>query len=325
MPGPEVSVVCATHQRAARLPGLFAALEAQTFDPTRFEVVFVDDGSKDNTVDVLEKLIARTHLRVRLISLEKNGGAGAARNAGWQAANAPIVAFTDDDCAPDPNWLRAGMAALEQTGAAVVVGRTEPNPAQKQNEGAFSRTQRVTEASGKRYLHTCNIFYRRADLEAVGGFSPRFRTKGGEDTDLGWRVLDLGGGVTFANDALVLHDITVGSYRAALREASRWRDVTLVVARHPARARPLLIHRLFWKKTHELVIVAAGGAALAVLVRNPIPLVLMVPWIRWRVTKWPIVPERVGAVAYLPGAFLIDVVEVFTMVRGSLRNRTVVL
>jgi hypothetical protein len=123
----------------------------------------------------------------------------------------------------------------------------------------------------------------------------------------------------------VLHDITVGSFRAALREASRWRDVTLVVARHPKRARPLLIHRLFWKKSHESVILAVGSAGLAVLARNPLPLLGMLPWINFRVRKWPIVPKGFGRVGYLPHAFLLDVVEVTTMVRGSIRNRTVVL
>ncbi len=322
---PAVSVVCSTYQRASQLPALFAALEAQTFDPKRFEVVFVDDGSGDNTREVLEKLIADSTLDVRLIVLDRNGGAGAARNAGWRAARAPIIAFTDDDCAPVPTWLAEGMAAMEETGAAIVVGRTEPNPAHKHNEGAFSRTQRVTELSGKRYLHTCNIFYRRDDLDAVGGFDANFKTKGGEDTDLGWRILDRGGNVEFAGDALVLHDITVGSFRAALREASRWRDVTLVVARHPQRARKLLIHRLFWKKTHELVIPAVGGVVLAALVRNPLPLLAMVPWINWRIRKWPIVPSPLGRWGYLPHAFLIDVLETTTTAQGAVKHRVLVL
>ncbi len=317
--------MCSTYNRAGRLPLLFAALEAQTFEPQNFEVVFVDDGSSDNTVEVLEKLIADSPLDVGLIVLDKNGGAGAARNRGWQAARAPIVAFTDDDCSPDPDWLREGLAAMKESGATIVVGRTEPNPAHKSNEGAFSRTQRVTELSGKRYLHTCNIFYRRDDLDAAGGFDAKFQSKGGEDTDLGWRILDRGGSVEFATNALVLHDITVGSFRAALREASRWRDVTLVVARHPSRARRLLIHRLFWKKTHELVVVAVGSAALAVLVRHPLPLLGMVPWVSFRTRKWPIVPEPLGRVAYLPHAFLIDVVEVTTTLQGAIKHRVLVI
>jgi GT2 family glycosyltransferase len=322
---PEISVVCSTYSRAERLPGLFAALAAQTFGADRFEVVIVDDASVDNTRAVLDELATTSPLQVRVVGLDANRGRAGGRNVGWRAANAPIVAFTDDDCAPDPDWLQSGYDALA-AGARIVVGPTQPNPAQADNSGAFSRTQRIGEASAKRYFQTCNIFYRRADLAALDGFDEAFSTKGGEDTDLGWRILDQGGDVAFAPDALVLHDVTVGTFAAALREASSWLDIPLVVARHPARARPLLVHRLFWKKTHELVLFGAGGVALAVLVRNPFPLLALLPWISFRVRKWPIVGDNwVGRVKYLPHALVIDVVEVTAMVRGSIRSRVFVL
>jgi len=322
---PEISVVCSTYSRADRLPRLFAALEAQTLGADRFEVVIVDDASVDNTRAVLEELAARSPLRVRVVALDQNRGRAGGRNAGWRAAAAPVVAFTDDDCAPAPDWLQRGYDALA-AGARIVVGPTQPNPAQAGNAGAFSRTQRIGETSAKRYFQTCNIFYRRADLEAVDGFDEEFSTKGGEDTDLGWRILDDGGEVIFEPAALVLHDVTVGTFRAALREAASWLDIPLVVARHPGRARPLLVHRLFWKKTHELVLLGAGGTVLAAALRNPIPLLALVPWISFRVRKWPIVGDSWGGrVRFLPHALLIDVVEVTAMVRGSIRSRVFVL
>lgn len=320
---PDVSVVCSSYQRAHKLRSLFAGLETQTLPRDRFEVIVVNNGSTDDTAEVLESIVATSPLSVRVVTLDRNAGAGGGRNAGWRAANAPVVAFTDDDCVPEPTWLEAGLEAMAGPDASIVVGRTEPNPEQLHNTGAFSRTQRVTEASGTRYFNTCNIFYRRADLEACGGFDPRFRHKGGEDTDLGWRVLDSGAAAVFAPDAVVLHDVSVGSFRAALREAGTWLDIPLVTRRHPVRARPLLIHRLFWKKTHELVIIAVGGVALAAVLRNPLPLVAAIPWVRFRLRSWPIDKDR--PVAYLPHAFLIDVVEVSAMVRGSIRNRALVL
>ncbi len=322
---PAISVVCSTFQRSSKLPALFASLEAQTFDCDRFEFVIVNDGSGDDTAAVLERLLAGSPLRARVVSLEANRGRSGGRNAGWRASAAPIIAFTDDDCVPTPDWLEKGYAAMKEADALIVVGRTEPNPAQAHNDGAFSRTQRVTEASGKRLLHTCNIFYRREDLEAVGGFDEKFNSKGGEDTDLGWRVLDRGVPVTFAADALVWHDVSAGSFRAAMREAATWLDIPRVVAVHPGRARPLLVHRLFWKKTHELVLLVVASVALAVMVRSPLPLVGVVPWVNFRIRKWPIVPDKRGRVAYLPHALLLDLLEVSAMVRGSIRNRTFVL
>ena len=235
-----------------------------------------------------------------------------------------MVAFTDDDCAPEPTWLESGLDALRDSGATVVVGRTDPNPAQLHNTGAFSRTQRVNESSGTRYFHTCNIFYRRDALERLDGFDVGFRFKGGEDTDLGWRLLETGGTVAFADDAVVLHDVSKSSYRAALREASMWLDIPRVTKLHPVKARPMLVRRLFWKKTHELVVIAVGSITVAALVRNPLPLLGLIPWINFRLRRWPIV-KGPRAALYLPHAFLIDVVEVTSMVRGSIINRVVVL
>jgi glycosyltransferase involved in cell wall biosynthesis len=323
---PEVSVVCSTYNRATRVPALVAALEAQTLAPSRFEVVIVDNGSADDTSEVLAKLASNSPLDIRVERLPVNRGAGGGRNAGWRAAQGRVVAFTDDDCAPQPRWLEEGLARIAATGAGIVVGRTQPNPAQKQNDGPFSRTARVSEESGTRYMPTCNVFYLRADLATVDGFDENFATKGGEDTDLGWRVLDLGRDVAWAEDALVLHDIGVGGFRSAVREAAYWYDIPRVTAKHPVRARPILWHRLFCKQTHELVLLGVAGGVAAVALRNPIPLLASIPWLRYRYRNHPIVKGgRKTRISYLPHAFVIDAVEVAAMIRGSVRNRTFVL
>lgn len=322
---PEVSVVCSTYNRSERLPAMLTALERQTLGCDRFEVVIVDNGSTDNTRETLDTFAARSSLRLRVVHLAQNRGPAGGRNEGWRAAGAPIVAFTDDDCAPDEAWLQRGVDAFA-SGARIVVGRTEPNPEQTHNAGAFSRTQRIGEQSAKRYFQTCNIFYRRDDLVSANGFDEGFSHKGGEDTDLGWRLLDRGAEVAFEADALVFHDITRGSFRAAVREAGSWGDIPRVTKLHKVRAKPILVHRFFWKKTHELVILAVGGVTIAVVVRNPIPLLAVIPWARFRLRKWPIVPGSAWKRAsYLPHALVIDVVEVTATVRGAIRNRVLVL
>ncbi len=319
----DVTVVCSTYNRQPRLAHLLDALEAQTYPVDKFEVVIVDDGSSDTTSEYVANFAATSQLNLRLVTLPSNTGRSAGRNTGWRAAQAPVVAFTDDDCAPAPQWLEAGMGAMS-AGATIVVGRTMPNPAHAANKGVFSRTQNVDRESGVRYMHTCNIFYRTADLAAVGGLDAAFNKKGGEDTDLGWRVLDHGGSVAFAEDAVVLHDITKGSFGAAVKEVAMWRDIPRVVKRHPHRARPLLVHRLFWKKSHEYVLLGELGLVVAVALRTPIPLLLFAPWLYWRGQRMPLVRGRRRFV-YLPHAFVIDAVEVVTMVRGSARSKTLVL
>src|SRR4051812_19853042 len=103
---PAASVVVATHNRAELLARLTDALRAQS-DVDAFEVIVVDDGSADATPDVLRR-IERSWPALRTIRLDENRGPATARNAGWRAATAPIVAFTDDDCVPQAGWL-AGL------------------------------------------------------------------------------------------------------------------------------------------------------------------------------------------------------------------------
>src|SRR5688572_18253328 len=105
-----VSVVMATKDRARRLGDALASLRAQTIGLERFEVIVVDDGSTDATPQLLADA-ARSDLRVRPLRRETSGGPGAARNDGWRIATAPLVAFMDDDCVADPQWLEAGLAA----------------------------------------------------------------------------------------------------------------------------------------------------------------------------------------------------------------------
>jgi GT2 family glycosyltransferase len=314
-----VSVVVSTHQRAHLLAALVDALEAQTLEPSEFEVVITDDGSSDDTVLVLEDLQRRSPLTLKVLRNDRNRGAAAGRNLAWRAARAPVVAFTDDDCRPQPKWLEAGLAAMEH--ARVVVGRTTPPPGQgKMASGPFARALWVSEP---KYYETCNVFYRRSDLEANGGFEERFRA--GEDTDLALRVVPAGDEVAFVEDALVYHDVRPSDFFAALRESLRWVDLPLVVGRHPQARATLLHRRVFWKRSHPPALVALAGILLAAGRRRRWPLLLLAPWVRLRVTSQPLTPGPRRRWLVLPQGLVLDLVEVAVMVRGSVKHRTLLL
>src|SRR4051794_15837438 len=101
----------ATHNRRDRLIAMLDSLRAQTLARDRFEVIVVDDASTDGTKEELTRQAARGDLDLKLIRREKAGGPATARNEGWRAASADLVAFTDDDCVAVPGWLEAGLAA----------------------------------------------------------------------------------------------------------------------------------------------------------------------------------------------------------------------
>jgi len=317
VPTPVVSVVCATYRRPAAVGRLLTALEAQDLDAP-FEVVLSDDGSGPDVRGQLEGLVAASPLAVRLLSAEANSGAATARNAGWRTATAPVVAFTDDDCQPAPGWLRQGLAALPERG--VVVGAVRPDPAQAAKGGPWSRSLTVADA---RYFQTANAFYHRPDLEAVDGFDPRL-ARGGEDTDLGLRVLALGGEAVFAADALVLHDVRAERPARVVREAAtRWVDLPLVPKKHPSVRASLLYRHWFWKRSHPPTLLALAGLGSAVV--SLWSLLLVLPWVLERGVRYPSLRAPRARLRWLPWTFLVDAAEVVACVRGSVRHRSVLL
>jgi glycosyltransferase involved in cell wall biosynthesis len=168
--GPEIAVVVPSHDRPLRLRWLLNALEEQTLPRDRFEVVVVHDSSGPETEELLRThpLAAEGVLRHRAFA--PGPGPAHKRNAGWRMARAPLVAFTDDDCRPPPEWLERALAGARRHPGAIVQGTTRPDPDEEELvlAAAHARTQRIDPPSP--WAETCNIVYPRDVLEAVGGF-----------------------------------------------------------------------------------------------------------------------------------------------------------
>jgi GT2 family glycosyltransferase len=316
-----VTVVVATYRRPDRLARLLRALEAQTLPPP-WDVVVVDDHSPLDAWAAVQAVVAASPLPIRLIRRERNGGPGLARETGWRAVEAPLVAFTDDDCTPEPGWLAAIVDGLD--GAGLVQGRTLPHPEQLASMGPFGRTL-VEEEEG--LYPTCNMGYRREVLELVGGFDPRF-TISCEDTDLAMRALEAGATSAWAPEAVVYHDVHPSSYRDFLRDKLRWHGVALVVRQHPA-LRSKLVRRVFWKRSHPPALLALAGLLVA-LRRRPSGLAVAaasaVPYFRFRTVDAPLPgASRRRRLLLLPLVLVADWLEIGVLVRASARYRTVVL
>ena len=311
---PRVSVVTATCNRPQRLAALLDSLRAQTLRD--FEVVVVDDASTDATPRLLAEEQARGGLDLRVVRREVNGGQAAARNDGWRAAAAPIVAFTDDDCVAGPTWLEAGLAAIAAApDGAVVQGRTDPIEDELDRYGPYSTTHWI-HAAGP-WFETCNIFYPRALLERLGGFdADAFARWGGEDTDLAWRAIEAGAAVAYAPGARVRHAVHVLGPVGRLRFAARAGQTMRVFARHPELRRRHAIRGLFWKWSHYRL---ALLLAALVLPRRlwPLHLLLGAPYIAYEA-------QRSGK-ALAPYVLLHDLVEMGAAAHGSLRDGRLIL
>ncbi len=316
------SVVIASHDRVALLPRLVEAFEAQA--ASGFEVLVVDDASSDGTWEELQRLAATSSIDLRVQRLPVNSGPATARNAGWRAARAQVVLFTDDDCVPQPGWVAAMTSALATVD--VAQGRTEPNPDQRSHHGPFSRTLQVTSEEG--YYQTCNMGYRREVLERLGGFDERYRHPAGEDTDLAWRAREAGAATEFVADALVYHDVRPSSFVVHLKDTWRWGSCVLTVREHPG-LRDLIWRRAFLRASHPPALLGAAGLLVASVpalgVARLAGLPLLLPYLHLRLRRWPLQGGPRRRLAAIPFAFVADLTESLVMAISSVRYRTLVL
>jgi glycosyltransferase involved in cell wall biosynthesis len=316
---PEISVVVATHNRAARLERLLAGLRAQTLEPKRFEVVVVDDGSIDSTSQVLARA-AESWPNLNVISRPQAAGPATAREEGWRASAGALVAFTDDDCVPDSGWLEAGLAAATANPGGFVQGRTAPDPAELDAMGPFSRTIEVPDLHPA--FNTCNIFYPRDLLERVDGFDQEAfdQSPGGEDCDLAWRAIATGAEPVFEPAALVHHAVDRVGPSGMLRVAARWTTPMLAYARHPELRRDF-VGGIFWKRTHYWLARTILGLLLPSRLA-PVRVWLMYPYLR---DIWARGRVLGGGPLLAPWYVLLDLVEMAAVARAAVRYRRLML
>ena len=234
------------------------SLYKQSYPKDRYEIIIIDNASDDETDKMI--LSIQPHAPRALNYISKNDdGPGVARNLGLSKAIGSIVAFIEDDCIADPQWLERGVSRMID-GVGLVQGTTLPNP--HQTRKTFSRTQEIIREN--KLYQTCNMFYRKEDLDLVGGFSPEFIGRdffgktmmSGEDADLAWKVKKLGWKSVFAEDAVVYHHVfslrpgkLIISYRKCQLFFYTWPNL---LQKHPEMRKDLLYLQLFREKQNAL-------------------------------------------------------------------------
>jgi hypothetical protein len=319
-----VTVVIPSHGRPDGLTTVLDALAAQTLPRERFEVVVAHTYGPDTAGRVLDQHdLARAGL-LRHIAVDPSAArATRQRNLGWRAARTDLVAFTDDDCRPTPEWLeRLVERALEYPGA-IVQGTTRPDP---RDHDAFAAThvRTIWVESPGRNTQTCNILYERALLERIDGFDETFPAPAGEDVDLALRAQETGAPLVGAPEAVVHHAVEALSLREKLRHDGKWEHLPHLVKLHPGFRRQQCVLGLWWKREH--LGAALALAALACAPRRPWALAGLWPYYMVeRRRHGDSVAARARAIREMPAHWLVDVAEIGRFVRGSVRYRTVVL
>ncbi|MEO1374768.1 MAG: glycosyltransferase [Cyanobacteria bacterium J06635_10] len=220
---PEVSVIIPIYNGTADLPELINCLLAQTYPKERVEYLLVDNNSSDDTSKILKLAALNCPIQIRALSENEIQSSYAARNTGIREAGGEIIAFTDADCRPQPQWLEALVQPFVNQNVVIVAGEITALPGnsllEKYADQQETLSQKHTLANKFcAYGQTANLAIRRLALEKAGLFRPYLTTGG--DADLCWRILHLEiGNLEFAAEAIVQH-----RHRSTLKELeSQWR------------------------------------------------------------------------------------------------------
>lgn len=306
-----VSVIVSAWNAESTLGRTLAALARQRFEG-EYEVVVVDNGSTDGTRGLIESSDARLVQR-------EHGLAGEARNDGVAASRGEILAFTDADCFPEPDWLSAGVRALER--ADLVQGLVRP----ASSMGPFDRSLWVSSEDG--LFQTANLLMRRELFERIGGFEELVADAGarafGEDVWLGWRAVRAGARPAFCADAVVEHAVLPRGPAEYVRERARLDGFPMLVARIPELRRTRLTHGLFLSDRSAAFDLALAGVAAAAARRSAWPLAAAVPYALSIASRALDSGRRAPLVA--PVEVTADLVGLAALIRGSLEYGAPVL
>ena len=212
-------------------------------------MLVVNDGSSDPTEAVVKERAKSFPAPLRVLTLEPAGPARA-RNAGIREARGRIIAFTDDDCIPEPDWLHRITQGYEQDERlAGIGGQTFP----KLERSPWSRYQDLLlhqphhDAGGITFLLTSNASFRRDRLLEVGGFDEIFPFAGGEDVDLCQRLRAKGYRLGYQPQARMRHD-HITTFQQYLKLCFRYGQGEAILHRHGSGGYKIL--RTLWWGRH---------------------------------------------------------------------------
>jgi GT2 family glycosyltransferase len=201
------SIIIPTYNRPERLSNCLTAIAQLDYPSEQFEVVVVDDGSKmllNSVVEPFQSTLKLTLLR------QENAGPASARNAGVAIAQGHWLVFTDDDCAPVPNWLKALEQQFQQTPDALVGGHT----LNALPENLYSTTSQLlidylyeyyNQQATANFFASNNFALPSALFHKIGGFDTTFPLAAGEDREFCDRWLHAGYTMAYAPNAQIYH------------------------------------------------------------------------------------------------------------------------
>ena len=205
---PDVSIIIPTYRRPDQLRACLDGIGRLDCGPHRYEVIVVDDAGTDGLQAVTAAF--RDRMALRMV-VQSNQGPGAARNAGAALAVGRCLAFIDDDCVPDRDWLTALVRALETRpdllhGGRVVNGlANNPFSATTQLIASYVTEYYAQRRADERYFTTNNLALSAERFRELGGFDTTIPSGTAEDKEFCDRWRARGYRMSWVPDAVVHH------------------------------------------------------------------------------------------------------------------------
>ena len=214
----KVSVIIPIYNGEKDLPDLIECLRSQAYAADQVEYLLVDNNSSDRSISIVQAAAESKETTIRPLKENQIQSSYAARNTGIRAANSEILAFTDADCRPQPQWLENFIQPFSDPNVGIVVGEILALPGKSLLEKYADKQEVLSQKHTLAhpfypYGQTANLAIRKQAFIEVGLFRSYLTTGG--DADICWRILrKTSYRLKFAEKAIVKH-----------RHRSTWKDL----------------------------------------------------------------------------------------------------
>lgn len=299
-------------------------LEKQVLEKNRFEVIVVSDGYDAETESVLNEFMLKTPMQIRYMHTPEKKGPAGARNMGWKAACADLVAFTDDDCRPEPSWLKSFLNHYSGELFVAFSGFTKvPVPAEPTDFAL--NTYHLQTAD----FITANCACSRQALLQTGGFDERFGTAWREDSDLEFALIKHHIPVLKIHKAVVEHPVRHAPWGVSLKEQKKGIYDSLLYKKHPdlyrwrIQSTPLWNYYIIVFSYVFSTVAFIYGFKLIAAILAGVALILTLEFFLRRIRRSSKSPSHVTEM--LVTSFLIPFLSVYWRLYGNLKYRTLLL
>jgi len=318
-----ISVVIPTYRRPQLLRRCLDALDKQRFPKDSFEVIIVSDGKDTETANLIQES-GRFYrdLQIRYFELPEKKGPAAARNFGWKHAEGELIAFTDDDCIPSPQWLEQYWAAFRAqekiiisfTGKVVVPVPEFPTDYQKN----------VSHLETADFI-TANCACSQATLIFVHGFDEAFPIAWREDSAFEFDLLEHNVQIIKIEKAEVTHPVRDAHWGVSIQDQKKSMFNALLFKKHPDFYRKKISSHPVWNY-YAIIFFSLLGVMLYVFGNKTMALISLVIWLlmvgkfiynRLNGTNMS-VSHRLEMIVT---SFLIPYLSVYWTIRGAIRYK----